>query len=80
MILTIILLMLALGVLTWRQARTLNQKKLKKELVTYLALMVLAATLGSLLLAQVPLPSPSEPLRLVFKPVGDLIFPHGERR
>lgn len=66
--------LLFLAVLAWRQAPPLYQKGLKKELVLYALLLGCAAALGSLMIAEVELTSPSQVLQEVFEPLHDRMF------
>ncbi|MCU6797480.1 hypothetical protein OB236_35685 [Paenibacillus sp. WQ 127069] len=45
------------------------------KVIAYMGLMLTAAVIGSLLIADVHLPSPATPLKAVFEPIGKWVFP-----
>ncbi|MGZ4111777.1 MAG: hypothetical protein ACXVP5_04990 [Tumebacillaceae bacterium] len=73
-VLLIGLLLIGMTILSSYQVRGFFTQGLKKESVVYLFLMGGAALIGSLLLADVTIPSPSVPLKTIFEPIGHLIF------
>ncbi|MBW5445677.1 hypothetical protein GE107_06310 [Cohnella sp. CFH 77786] len=70
----ILFVLLSASLARW-QVRGLLAKGETKDAACYALLMAAAAAIGALLLAGVQLPSPNEPLRAVFEPVGKWIFP-----
>jgi hypothetical protein len=68
------LMLIGMVVLSAYQVRGFFMQGLKKESIVYLCLMGGAALIGSLLLADVNIPSPSGPLKTFFEPIGRLIF------
>jgi hypothetical protein len=57
------------------ELRLLLDCGLKKEAAYYTVFMLAAVVLGSLLIADISVPSPAIPLRAVFEPVGRWFFP-----
>lgn len=67
--------LLFIASISYVQINVLSGKREKKEVIIYAGLMLIAAVIGSLLLAGVHLPSPAIPLQAVFGPVGKFFFP-----
>lgn len=61
--------------LSYWQIRRLNSQGEKSEIASYSVLMLTAMVIGTLLLAEVRLPSPTVPIQAVFEPVGKWFFP-----
>lgn len=74
-VLKIAIFLLFIGSLTFWQAGKLLGRREKKEAVFNTVLMIIAAVIGVLQIAGVPLPSPATPLKAVFEPIGKMFFP-----
>lgn len=62
-------------VLTFIRIQLFLRKQQKKEAALYGGLMLICALLGSLLLADVEIPSLVVPYEIVFQPIGKMILP-----
>ncbi|WP_028612845.1 hypothetical protein [Paenibacillus harenae] len=72
--LTIALFLLFVAYLSFWQFRALHGKT-KIEIIVNIGLMLTAAVIGTMLIADVDIPSPAIPLTAIFEPIGKWIFP-----
>ncbi|SFD76149.1 hypothetical protein SAMN05216378_1310 [Paenibacillus catalpae] len=66
-----VMVMLGWSIIRVQKFRSLNQPN---AAVLYSCLMGICAISGSLLIAHVPLPSTTTPLRIIFEPFGEMIL------
>jgi putative effector of murein hydrolase len=71
-ILLLLFYLLFLTVILLWQMRSLKGRK--KEMIVFSILMGLGAVLGSLMILGIPIPSPTQPLRYVFEPLGKMLL------
>lgn len=74
MITLILLFLLLISVVSYFQLRYIWHKEGKKEAVLYSFLMALAAVVGSMLIAGIPVPNPNDYITMIFEPIGKAIL------
>lgn len=74
MIAQIGLYVVCVSVLSIVRIQSLMRKQQKKEAALYGGLMTVCAVLGSLLLAEVQIPSLVVPYEIIFQPIGKMIL------
>jgi hypothetical protein len=58
----------------WKEIPALKKQKKKKEIWIFSIFQLLATTLLSLVVLDVKIPSPLEVIRIIYKPVSDVLF------
>jgi hypothetical protein len=58
----------------WKEIPALKKKKEKKEIWIFAIFQFMATTLLSLVFLNVKIPSPLEVIRIIYKPISDVLF------